>query len=869
MYTANEKIANRDIGDEMKESFTTYAMSVIIQRALPDARDGLKPSQRRILYAMRDLNLAPNRKHRKCAKIAGDTSGNYHPHGEGVVYPTLVRMAQDFSMRYTLIDGQGNFGSIDGDPPAAMRYTEARLTHEAMSMMEDLDKETVDFVPNYEETRMEPVVLPSMFPNLLCNGSSGIAVGMATNIPPHNLGEVVEALILLIDNPDVTIEDIIKVLPGPDFPTGGLINGRDGIREAYKTGKGHITCQARAGIEPGKNGKDYIIITEIPYMVNKSNLIESIARLVNDKVINGIADLRDESDKDGMRIVVELKRGEIPRVVLNQLYKHTEMQKTFGAIMLALTDGIEPKIMNIKEMLNEYVKHRINVVVRRTQYELNKAEERAHILEGFKIALKNLDEVVKIIRTSKDREEAKVKLIAKFKFSDRQADAILEMRLYQLTGLERDKIEAEYKELLKKISYYKSVLASEKMVRDIIKEELRNLKEKYSDERRTDIVAATGELEVEDLIANEGCIITISHDGYIKRVPVGTYRSQRRGGKGVTGMDTKEEDFVQHLFTASTHDYLLFFTTQGKCYWLKVYEIPTGSRTSRGKAIVNLLDISAEEKIADLIRVKEFTQGSGVLMVTQNGTIKKTDLSAFSNPRRSGIIAINIEEGDQLRGVKLTSGKDEILLVTRQGQSIRFDEKDVRFMGRSAAGVKGITLKKENDAVVGVEVINDRATLLIVCENGYGKRTAYSEYRLQKRGGKGIIAIKTSERNGMVVQALNVNDNDDIVITTANGVTIRMAVNEIRTIGRATQGVRIINLEKDEKGNIKDRVVDVARMISEKEEDEAGEELASQEVDTVPPPAPRKAKKKDEEIAEEEVAEQEELDEDEESSDEE
>ncbi len=826
MYTVNEKIADRDIGDEMKESFTTYAMSVIIQRALPDARDGLKPSQRRILYAMRDLNLAPNRKHRKCAKIAGDTSGNYHPHGESVIYPTLVRMAQDFSMRYPLIDGQGNFGSIDGDPPAAMRYTEARLTHPSMSMMEDIDKETVNFVPNYVETRTEPTALPSMFPNLLCNGSSGIAVGMATNIPPHNIGEVIDALTMLIDDPEVTIDDIIKVLPGPDFPKGGLINGRDGILEAYRTGRGKIICQARAGIEPGKSGKDFIIITEIPYTVNKATLIETIARLVNNKVITGISDLRDESDKDGMRIVVELKRGEIARVVLNQLYKHTEMQRTFGAILLALEDGLKPRVMNIKELLSAYVEHRTEVIVRRTQYELNKAEARAHILEGFKIALKNLDEVVKIIRASKDREQAKTKLIARFKFSDIQANAILDMRLYQLTGLEREKIDAEYKELLKKIAYYKSVLATEQKVRQIIKEELATLKERYNDVRRTDIIAASRDLEVEDLIADEGCIITISHAGYIKRVPVGTYRSQRRGGKGVAGMDTKEEDFVQHLFTASTHDYLLFFTTKGRCYWLKVYEVPTGSRTARGKAIVNLLDMSGEEKIADLIRVKDFEKGKGVLMVSENGIVKKTDLSAFSNPRRTGIIAMDIGEGNRLKGVKLTSGSDEILLVTRQGQSIRFDENDVRFMGRSARGVKGITLKSKDDAVVGVEVVNDRATLLIICENGYGKRTDYSKYRVQGRGGKGIIAIRTSERNGMVVQALNVRDNDDIVITTASGTTIRMPVSDIRTIGRATQGVRIIKLGKDEEGKIIDRAVDVAKMISEREEGAESEQAS-------------------------------------------
>jgi len=813
VYTLNERITPRNIEDEMKESFASYALSVIIQRALPDARDGLKPSQRRILYAMRDLHLTPTSKYRKCAKIAGDTSGNYHPHGEGVVYPTLVRMAQDFVMRYPLVDGQGNFGSVDGDPPAAMRYTEARLTHFAMELLEDIEQDTVDFIPNYDETLQEPTVLPGRFPNLICNGCSGIAVGMASNIPPHNLGEVVDALKLLIDDPEVVLSKLIEVMPGPDFPTGGLICGTQGIREAYRTGKGRIICRARTGIEPTKSGKEYIVITEIPYQVDKTELIKSIAQLVNNKTISGISDLRDESDKDGMRVVIELKRGENAHVVINQLYKHTEMQKTFGAILLSL-DKSQPQTMGLKPLLNCYINHRKEVIVRRTKYQLDKAEARAHILEGFKLALSNLDKIVRIIRSSKDRDAARDELIKTFKFSERQANAILDMRLYQLTGLEREKVENEYRDLLKKIAYLKSVLSSPTLVKQIIKDEIEDLKKRFADARRTDIVPAEEDFTIEDLVANEGCIITISHAGYIKRVPVATYHKQHRGGKGISGMETRQEDFVKHLFTASTHDYLLFFTTEGRCYWLKVYAIPPAGRLARGKAIVNLLQMPSGEKIAALIRVKDFDGEQNVMMATQKGILKKTPLSAYSNPRSGGIIALRVDAGDSLIEVKLTSGHDELVLVTRHGQSIRIEETDVRPTGRATRGVKGITLGKSGDAVVGMEVVEEHATLLVLCENGYGKRTAFEEFRVQRRRGKGIIAIKASKRNGPVVGVLSARDGDDIMVITAEGKMMRTPVSQIRIISRNTQGVRIISLSEG------DRVGDVAKTAPETEESE-------------------------------------------------
>lgn len=803
MYTKNEKIILRDIEQEMRVSYTAYAMSVIISRALPDARDGLKPSQRRILIAMNDLNLAPNRPHRKCAKIAGDTSGNYHPHGEQVIYPTLVRMAQDFSSRYMLADGQGNFGSVDGDPPAAMRYTEARLSPLAMRLLDDLDQDTVDFVPNYDETRKEPTLLPGKFPNLLCNGSSGIAVGMATNIPPHNLCEVVEAIKLLVDKPEATVEDLMKVIHGPDFPTGGIVYGMDEVVRAYKTGRGRIKLRGRAGVEPLKGARESIIISEIPYIVGKAQLIEKIADLVQNKKIGGISDIRDESDKDGMRIVIELKRGENAQVVLNQLYKQTPMQTTFGIILLAL-DHSQPRLMNLKEFITCYIEHRKEVIYRRTAYQLAKAEARAHILEGFKVALSNIDTVVKIIKAAKDRVAAKNKLMAKLALSAIQADAILDMRLYQLTGLEKEKINKEYRELIKRIAYLKEILDSEKKILGIIKKECDELAEKYGDERRTELVGTAEDLTIEDLIADESCLITVSHHGYIKRVPSTTYRRQRRGGKGVAGMETREEDFVEHLFMASTHDYILFFTDRGKVYWLKVYEIPQAGRTAKGRAIINLVQIGKAEKIAAMIRVKEFDGNRNVILASEKGIIKKTKLSQFSNPRRAGIIAMNVDKGDRLIVAKVSSGKDDALMVTRSGKSIRFSESQVRPMGRSTRGVKGITLGK-NDRVVTLEIVNDRATLFIATENGYGKRTEYGQYRKQSRGGKGIIAIRTTKKNGLVVGALSIRESEEIMMITEMGKMVRASVSEVRIIGRATQGVRIITLSDK-----KDKLVSIA-----------------------------------------------------------
>ena len=861
MYTRNERIVPRDIEDEMRESFTTYAMSVIIARALPDARDGLKPSQRRILCAMRDLNLQPGRGYRKCAKISGDTVGNYHPHSDIVVYPTLVRMAQSFSMRYTLVDGQGNFGSIDGDPPAAMRYTEARLTHPAVTLMEDIERDTVDYVPNYDATRTEPTVFPGKFPNLLANGATGIAVGMATNIPPHNIAELADALKLYVDDPDVPLERIMQVMPGPDFPTGGIIVGRKPIVEAYETGRGRMTCRARAGIEPARGGKEFIVVTEIPYMVNKSNLLDTIASLVNNKVITGISDLRDESDRDGMRIVIELKRGEIARVILNQLYKHTQLQTTFGAIMLALDQG-QPRVMPLKDLFAIYVTHRREVIIRRTQHDLKKAEARAHVLEGYKLALKHLDEIVAIIRKSANRDEARTKLIAQFKFSEAQADAILDLRLYQLTGLERKKLDEEYKELIKKIARFKAILSSDELVRQLIKEDLDEIRQKYADPRRTDIIEAEEDFEAEDLIPDEACVITISHAGYVKRVPVGAYRSQRRGGKGVAGMEMREEDFVEHVFTATTHDYILVFTEQGRCYWLKVYAVPTGGRTARGKAIVNLVNMSSEEKIASLIRVRDLGEDRGILMATESGTIKKTHLGEFSNPRSGGIVAIKVDKGDRLISVRLTSGHDEIILVTRQGMSVRFPEANVRFMGRATRGVRGITLGKQNDAVVGMEVVDLRASLLVISEKGYGKRTSFEDYRLQSRGGKGVITLRTTQRNGVVVAALSVRDNDDLMIMTAGGQTMRCPVKDIRVIGRATQGVRLMKLGRAESGEPADRIMDVARIVSEEHEAPTAAEAETGE--------PAKSEpEKEAEGDKEQVEEEEEIEEEEEEEEEE
>lgn len=810
MLQDKEKIVPVFIEEEMKSSYIDYSMSVITSRALPDVRDGMKPSNRRILVAMNDLNLSPGRPHRKCAKICGDTSGNYHPHGEQVVYPTLVRMAQDFNMRYALVDGQGNFGSIDGDAPAAMRYTEARLAPPAMEMLADMDKKTVDFQPNYDETRVEPAVLPSRFPNLICNGSSGIAVGMATNIPPHNLAEVVDALVALIDEPEMDEDLLLDYIPGPDFPTGGIIYGRTGIIHAYKTGRGRIVLRARTWIEKLKSGKENVIISEIPFQINKSNLIERIASLVRDKVIEGIADLRDESDREGMRIVIELRREAPAEIILNQLYKHTQMQDTFGAILLALVDG-QPKILTLKELLTLFLEHRHEVVTRRTQFELEQAEKRAHILEGLKIALDHIDAIIKLIRASKSPVEAKSGLMKKFKLSEIQAQAILDMRLQRLTRLERKKIEDEYLELIKLIAKLKGILESKAQRMQIIKEELLELKKKYSDLRRTEIREEEEEFTIEDLIAEEDMVITVTHNGYTKRLGVTSYRRQSRGGRGVIGIETKEKDFVEHLFIASTHDYILFFTDKGRCYWVKVYEIPQGGRLAKGKPIVNLLELKPDENISAFVPVSKFDENLFVVMATRNGVIKKTSLSAFSNPRRVGINAISIPEDDQLIEARITDGTCDILMATRLGQAIRFPEGKVRAMGRSAYGVRGVALGK-NDRVVGMVVIKRDTSLLVVTENGYGKRSNISDYRITNRGGKGIINVKVTERNGPVVDIKTVEDQDELMLITSKGIIIRQPAKQVKVIGRSTQGVKLMNLDPG------DNVKDVARVIKSEEE---------------------------------------------------
>ncbi len=811
MLQDKEKIIPVFIEEEMKSSYIDYAMSVITARALPDVRDGMKPSNRRILVAMNDLNLSPGRPHRKCAKICGDTSGNYHPHGEQVVYPTMVRMAQDFNMRYPLVDGQGNFGSIDGDAPAAMRYTEARLAPLAMEILADMDKRTVNFRPNYDETREEPVVLPAKFPNLICNGSSGIAVGMATNIPPHNLAEVVDALMALIDDPEMDEGLLLDYIPGPDFPTGGIIYGRRGIIDAYKTGRGRIVMRARAWVEKLKSGKENIIISEIPFQINKSNLIEKIAALVRDKTIEGISDLRDESDREGMRIVIELRRDAPAEIILNQLYKHTQMQDTFGAILLALVDG-QPKILTLKEVLTLFLDHRHVVITRRTEFELAQAEKRAHILEGLKIALDNIDAIIKLIRASKSPVEAKAGLMKKFKLSEIQAQAILDMRLQRLTQLERKKVEDEYLELIKLIAKLKGILESKAQRMQIIKEELLELKKKYSDLRRTEIREEEEEFTIEDLIAEENMVITVTHNGYIKRLGVGSYKRQSRGGRGVIGIETKEQDFVEHLFIASTHDYILFFTDKGRCYWVKVYEIPQGGRLTKGKPIVNLLELRPDENISAFVPVSKFDENLFVVMATRNGVIKKTSLSAFSNPRKVGINAMGIPEDDQLIEARITDGTCDIVLGTREGQAIRFPEDKVRSMGRSAYGVRGISLGKK-DRVVGMVVIKRDTTLLVVTENGYGKRSSVSDYRITNRGGKGVINVRVSERNGEVVDIKTVEDQDELMLITSKGIIIRQPVKQIKVIGRSTQGVKLMNLDAG------DKVKDVARVIKTEDEE--------------------------------------------------
>jgi DNA gyrase subunit A len=801
-YTENEVIVSRNVEEEMKESYLRYSMSVIISRALPDARDGLKPSQRRILYAMKMLNLSPGGKHRKCAKISGDTSGDYHPHGEQVIYPTLVRMAQDWVMRYSLVDGQGNFGSVDGDPPAAMRYTEARLTHASVQLMEDLDKDTVDMVPNYDETKKEPTVFPAKFPNLLCNGSSGIAVGMATNIPPHNLKELISATLLLLDSPQATVDDIIKVMPAPDFPTGGVICGYRGVQEAYHTGRGKIILRGVVRVEDSdEKDRQRIVIDEIPYNVNKSRLIETFAELINNKVISGVSDLRDESDKDGMRIVLELKRNEIPEVTINQLYKFSDMQVTFGCNMLALDNGL-PRIMNVKQLIGAWIHHRIDVIRRRTRFELAKAEARAHILEGYLKAIENLDEVVKIIRASSNRDEARVELMKRFAFTEKQATAVLDLRLYQLTGLEHDKINEEYQELLKKIDYYRAVLASEAMVKDIIRDELQEIAAKHArSERKTKIVPAENEMSMEDLIANVPAIITVSQDDYIKRMPVENFREQKRGGQGVAGVKLKkEDDIVKDLYVVDTHDTLLIFTTLGRVYWLKVWQIPESSRQTKGKPIINLLeDIRPDEKIATILPVSDFKHEGCIFMATSKGVVKKTELSEFSNPRRKGIWAIGIDEGDSMIAARLVTPGQQIMLFTFNGMAVRFDESEVRAMGRTARGVRGVTLKSDSDYVVGCEAVNGVESVLVVCENGFGKRSLVEDFRQTKRGGSGVRSIITSERNGNVVGALCVCDTDGIVMVSSAGQTVRISLKNVRVMGRNTQGVKLVNLKDDAK----------------------------------------------------------------------
>ena len=806
METANPLNTQINIEAEMRKSYLDYAMSVIVGRALPDARDGLKPVHRRILYAMEDMGLQHNKAYKKSARVVGDVIGKYHPHGDSAVYDTIVRMAQDFSLRSPLVDGQGNFGSMDGDPPAAMRYTEVRMTRLSSELLADLDKDTVDFVPNYDETMQEPAVLPTRVPNLLLNGSAGIAVGMATNIPPHNLGELVDGLVALIKNPKSSIDQLIKIIPGPDFPTGGFINGRDGIVSAYKTGRGVLKIRARAFIEKkGKTERESIIISEIPYQVNKARLIEKIADLVQEKKIEGISDIRDESDREGVRVVIDLKKDEVSRVVLNNLYKMTQMQVTFGCIFLSIVQG-QPRILNLKQLLEHFIEFRKEVVTRRTLFELNRAERRAHILEGLKIALDNLDAVIALIRKSASPAEAKNKLMQRFGLSDVQAQAILDMRLQRLTALERDKILEEYAALLKEIERLKRILASEQLVLDIIEQELLDIKERFSETRRTEIVAAAEDISIEDTIADEDMVITISASGYIKRIPVSQFRTQHRGGKGVTGMTTREEDLVEDLFIASTHSYILVFTDKGKVYWLKTYEIPQAGRTARGKAIVNLINIEQGEAVSAVLSVKSFEGTQYVVMATKNGIIKKTKLEAYSRPRSNGIAAISIDPGDALIGVEITDGERDIFLGTRRGMAIRFNEKNVRPMGRTSRGVRGIALGKD-DEVVGMEVLRGDSTLLTIAERGYGKRSNAAEYRRQARGGKGIITIKADERNGYVVGIKQVMEEDNLMIITSSGKIIRIAVQNISVIGRNTKGVRLISVDKDE------HVVGVTRLI--------------------------------------------------------
>ncbi|MDX1699112.1 MAG: DNA gyrase subunit A [Melioribacteraceae bacterium] len=809
MATIFEKVLPVALEDEMRSSYIDYAMSVIVARALPDVRDGLKPVHRRVLYGMHELGLSYNRPYKKSARIVGEVLGKYHPHGDTAVYDSMVRMVQDFSLRYPLVDGQGNYGSVDGDSPAAMRYTEARLARISEEILRDLDKNTVDFTSNFDDSLQEPTVMPSYLPSLLLNGASGIAVGMATNIPPHNLTEVVNGLIAIIDKPSITNEELMEFVTAPDFPTGGIIFGYDGVKSAYTTGRGKVVIRAKANIETHKNDRESIIISELPYQVNKANLIEKIADLVRDGKVSDISNIRDESDRDGMRIVIETKRGGQPEVIINQLFKHTQMQVTFGVIMLALVNGT-PKILTLRETMEHFLVHRMEVLVRRTKYELDAAERRAHILEGYIIALDNIDEVIETIKKSKDVETAKKRLMKRFDLSEIQAKAILDMRLQRLTGLERKKIEDEYKDIIKLIEKLRGILSSERKRNTIIKDELKALKERYGDERRTEIIKNYKEFSLEDIIAEEDVVVTISHSGFIKRFPVSGYRKQARGGRGVTGAGTKDEDFIEHMFIASTHHYIMFFTDKGKCYWKKVHEIPEGGRASRGRSLQNLVEKEKDEKITAFVTVREFVDNKFIVMVTQQGTIKKTRLSAYSNVRRGGINAINVVKGDKLIEVKLTDGNNDIVIGTRKGLAIRFNESELREMGRTATGVRGIKLGP-GDIVIGFIVIRSATTLLVVTDKGFGKRSNIDDYRITHRGGKGIITVKTGEKNGNLISISEINDKDELVIITNSGMVIRQGVKKIRVMGRATQGVKLINLKEG------DSIADVAKVVSEEE----------------------------------------------------
>lgn len=791
----NNRILPIEIAEEMKKSYIDYSMSVIVGRALPDVRDGLKPVHRRILYSMSELNLTPDKPYRKSARIVGDVLGKYHPHGDSAVYLAMVRMAQDFSTRGLLVDGHGNFGSVDGDSPAAMRYTEARMSKLALELLRDIDKETVDFVPNFDESLKEPAVLPSRYPNLLVNGSNGIAVGMATSIPPHNLGEVIDATVHLIDNEECSVDDLMKFVKGPDFPTSAIIMGKENIAEAYRTGRGKVKVRARAVIEELPKGKQQIVVTEIPYQVNKAKLVERIAELVKDKKVEGISDLRDESNRNGMRIVIELKRDVNANIVLNNLYKHSQMEETFSVIMLALVNG-QPKVLNLKQILYHYVQHQKDVVTRRTKFELNKAEARAHILEGLRIALDNIDAVISLIRASKTTQEAKAGLIEKFGLTDIQAQAILDMRLQRLTGLERDKIEAEYEELIKKINRLKEILANERLLLNVIKEEMLIIKENYADERRTEIRHAEGEIDMRDLIDDEEIAITLTHFGYIKRLPADTYKSQKRGGRGISALTTREEDFVKHLVSTTTHSRLLFFTNKGRVFRLNAYEIPEGKRQAKGTAIVNLLQLGPNEKIATLLAIDEKDENKYLLLATKNGIVKKTNREEFKNINKSGLIAIGLREDDELIGVKVTDGNKDVLLVTKEGMSIRFDENDIRPMGRTAMGVKGITLSNE-DKVVSMSLCEEGTDVLVVSENGFGKRTDINEYRTQIRAGKGIKTYNIAEKTGKLVGAEMVNEDDEMMIINSDGVLIRLRVNEISLFGRVTSGVKLMKTDDE------------------------------------------------------------------------